>query len=46
MTKPAALSLNALYSTSVTANSLTGEAADRVAIRELIDAWGHCADRR
>jgi hypothetical protein len=24
----------------------TGEAADRLAIRGLIDAWAHCADRR
>ena len=24
----------------------TGEAADRIAIRELIDAYAHCADRR
>ncbi len=46
MTQPTGLSFNSLYSTSVTATSLTGEAADRVAIRELIDAWGHCADRR
>jgi hypothetical protein len=23
-----------------------GEAADRLAIRELIDAYAHCADRR
>jgi SnoaL-like domain len=27
-------------------NSLTGEAADRLAIRNLVDAWAHCADRR
>jgi len=27
-------------------NTLTGEAADRLAIRGLIDAWAHCADRR
>jgi hypothetical protein len=38
--------LERLYTTSVTATSLTGEAADRVAIRELQDAWAHCADRR
>ncbi|MEV4605048.1 nuclear transport factor 2 family protein [Amycolatopsis sp. NPDC049253] len=24
----------------------TGEAADRLAIRDLVDAWAHCADRR
>jgi hypothetical protein len=41
-----ALPLDRLYTTSVTATSLTGEAADRVAIRELQDAWAHCADRR
>ncbi|NEI74529.1 nuclear transport factor 2 family protein [Rhizobium lusitanum] len=35
-----------LYTTSLTATTLTGEAADRVAIRELIDAWAHFADRR
>ncbi|GHO60519.1 nuclear transport factor 2 family protein [Ktedonobacter robiniae] len=47
MTQPTDdFSINALYSTSVKASSLTGEAADRIAIRELIDAWGHCADRR
>jgi len=40
------LSVESLYSTSVSSTSLTGEAADRVAIRELIDAWAHCADRR
>ena len=40
------LSMESLYSTSVSATSLTGEAADRVAIRELIDAWAYCADRR
>jgi hypothetical protein len=40
------LSFNSLYSTSLSATSLTGEAADRVAIRELIDAWAHRADRR
>lgn len=27
-------------------STLTGEAADRLAIRGLIDAWAHCADRR
>jgi SnoaL-like domain len=27
-------------------STLTGEAADRRAIRELVDAWAHCADRR
>jgi len=40
------LSFDSLYSASLSATSLTGEAADRVAIRELIDAWAHCADRR
>ena len=41
-----ALSMDMLYSGSVAANHLGGEAADRVAIRELIDGWAHCADRR
>ena len=27
-------------------NTLTGEAADRLAIRGLVDAWAHHADRR
>lgn len=36
----------ALYSASVSTTPLLNEAADRVAIRNLIDAWGHCADRR
>jgi SnoaL-like domain len=27
-------------------DTLTGEAADRLAIRGLVDAWAHCADRR
>jgi hypothetical protein len=40
------LSQNLLYTTSLSATTLTGEAADRVAIRELIDAWAHFADRR
>jgi hypothetical protein len=30
----------------VLATSLTGEAADRLALRRLVDAWAHCADRR
>ena len=41
-----ALSLDVLYDSSIAATSLTGEAADRVAIRRLIDGWAHCADRR
>lgn len=40
------LSQNSLYTTSLSATTLTGEAADRAAIRELIDAWAHFADRR
>lgn len=40
------LSQDCLYTTSLHSTSLTGEAADRVAIRELVDAWAHCADRR
>ena len=39
-------SFDSLYTTSLAATSLTGEAADRIAIRELVDAWAHCADRR
>jgi hypothetical protein len=27
-------------------DTLTGDAADRLAIRGLVDAWAHCADRR
>ncbi len=40
------LSFEALYSTATSTTKLTGEAADRIAIRTLIDAWAHCADRR
>ncbi len=40
------LSQDSLYTTSLSATTLAGEAADRIAIRELIDAWAHCADRR
>jgi hypothetical protein len=39
-------SLNLLYDPSPLATTLTGEAADRLAIRRLVDAWAHCADRR
>ena len=35
-----------LYDTSVLATSLQGEAADRLALRRLVDSWAHCADRR
>ncbi len=35
-----------LYDSSLAATTLTGEAADRLAIRRLIDAWAYCADRR
>lgn len=42
----ASLSQESLYTTSLAATALTGEAADRIAIRELIDAWAHFADRR
>jgi hypothetical protein len=38
--------MDALYDSSLAATKLTGEAADRVAIRSLVDAWAHCADRR
>jgi hypothetical protein len=44
--KVPALSFESLYSNSITATSLTGEAADRLAIRKLVDGWAHCADRR
>jgi len=40
------LPLDSLYNHSVSATTLTGEAADRLAIRKLVDAWAHCADRR
>ena len=40
------LSFDTLFDTSASATSMSGEAADRVAIRTLIDAWGHYADRR
>lgn len=40
------LSLDSLYNTSVLATTLKGEAADRLALRRLVDAWAHCADRR
>jgi hypothetical protein len=40
------LSLARLYNTSVLATTLKGEAADRLALRRLVDAWAHCADRR
>jgi hypothetical protein len=40
------LSFDRLYDTSVLATSLKGEAADRLALRRLVDAWAHCADRR
>ena len=38
--------LDSLYDNSTLATSLTGEAADRLVIRRLVDAWAHCADRR
>lgn len=42
----ASTAFNDLYDTSVLATSLKGEAADRLALRRLVDAWAHCADRR
>ena len=42
----ATLSLDSLYTSSLSATSLTGEAADRFAIQDLINGWAHCADRR
>lgn len=35
-----------LYDTSVSATTLYVEAADRLALRRLVDVWAHCADRR
>ncbi|WP_158942227.1 nuclear transport factor 2 family protein [Granulicella sp. S190] len=40
------LSFESLYDTSILATTLKGEAADRLALRRLVDAWSHCADRR
>jgi SnoaL-like domain len=40
------LSFDDLYDTSILATMLKGEAADRLALRRLVDAWAHCADRR
>ncbi|ADW69350.1 nuclear transport factor 2 family protein [Granulicella tundricola] len=40
------LSFDHLYDSSVLATTLKGEAADRLALRRLVDAWAHCADRR
>ncbi|MBB6147401.1 hypothetical protein HNQ77_005397 [Silvibacterium bohemicum] len=40
------LSFDNLYDTSILATTLKGEAADRLALRRLVDAWAHCADRR
>jgi SnoaL-like domain len=40
------LSFDRLYDTSVQATTLRGETADRLALRRLVDAWAHCADRR
>jgi SnoaL-like domain len=42
----AALSFDGLYNNSTQATALRGEAADRLALRRLVDAWAHCADRR
>ena len=40
------LSFDNLYDTSILATTLKGEAADRLALRRLVDAWARCADRR
>ena len=40
------LTFDSLYDNSILATSRRGEAADRLAIRRLVDAWEHCADRR
>jgi hypothetical protein len=42
----AAPSFASRYATSLSATAMTGEAADRLAVRNPIDAWAHCADRR
>ncbi|MBN9548730.1 MAG: nuclear transport factor 2 family protein [Alphaproteobacteria bacterium] len=42
----ATLSLDTLYTGLLSATSLTGEAADRFAIQDLINGWAHYADRR
>jgi hypothetical protein len=39
-------STGSLYDPSTRATTMTGEAADRLALRRLVDAWAHCADRR
>jgi hypothetical protein len=39
-------SFDSLYDNSIRATTLKGEAADRLALRRLVDAWAHCADRR
>ncbi|WP_263359292.1 nuclear transport factor 2 family protein [Acidicapsa ligni] len=43
---PSPLSFENLYDTSILSTTMKGEAADRLALRRLIDAWAHCADRR
>jgi hypothetical protein len=43
---PPAFADDALYSSRLSSTSLQGEAADRLCIRKLVDAWAHCADRR
>ena len=45
-TTAAAFSFDRLYETSILATTLKGEAADRLALRRLVDAWAHYADRR
>jgi hypothetical protein len=46
VTAKSTLSFDSLYDTSVLATTLKGEAADRLALRRLVDAWARCADRR
>jgi hypothetical protein len=38
--------IDALYSNSLDSTALTGEAADRMILKRLVDSWAHCADRR
>ncbi len=43
---PLVAGTDSLYNTAVAATGLTGIAADRAVVRTLMNAWGHCADRR
>jgi hypothetical protein len=43
---PSEPTFDALYSNSLDSIFLTGEVADRIILKRLVDAWAHCADRR